>query len=235
MTVKDSVSASRTSAGAAEFLAADLEGQVVAECRVAVGRLPPCIEQLRQRQAFALEEGFAAFEFFQVEDGERLHGAVRPVPFGGELFVDVADGQRVDGELAADDDDREDPAGRGGQRGGRGLGVAQQVRRGLVQLPGFRRSRSFPRPARNEPTSASSRVGTFTVPETTSASTTSPPKSIPASQFLVPGNAVCRCSSVKNARPPPISAGAIRRSWSSARVSIISLHTWVQARRAFSP
>jgi len=48
---------------------------------------------------------------------------------------------------------------------------------------------------RKELASASSRVGTFTVPETISARTTSPPKSIPSSQFLLARNAARRPSS----------------------------------------
>ena len=89
--------------------------------------------------------------------------------------------------------------------------------------------------SRNEVTSACSRVASLTVPATTSARTTSPPKSAPASMFRVPGKAACRSSSVKKARLPPISCGAIVRSWSSTRVSIISLYACVHLFRAVSP
>lgn len=167
---------------------------------------------------------------FQVQDGERLHGVIWPVPFGRELLADVADGQRVNGELAAYHDYREDAGRRGGKRGRGRLGLAQQVRRGLGPCG----SRSF------RVLAEGAGVGEFTgrdlhragddLGEDDVAAEVDPVVAVLAGTERGP-----QAFFVKNARPPPISRGASCRSSSSARVSIISLHTWIQARRGFSP
>jgi hypothetical protein len=83
------------------------------------------------------QEGLAAFRPFKVQHGEQLYRAVRQVALAAELLVDEANGQRVDRELAADYHDREDPAGRAGERGGRWLRPAQRVGRCLEELAGY--------------------------------------------------------------------------------------------------